>query len=139
MNKEEVTKKVIEIIDNADYVDPAEYIYDGRKFLDCTLRRNEDVTGHLYDLYNTLLDSNSCCEIGNSLQPAIDLLKEYFDENPYKNINEINNNFNQVVSNRQSFDSLEQILNYVTLINKDEYLKIGLENTIKQGYKMIKE
>jgi hypothetical protein len=139
MNKEEVAKKVIDIINNADYVDPAEYIYDGQKFLDVTLRRGEDVSGHLFDLYNTLLDPNSWCEIDNSLQPAIDLLKQYFDENPYKNTNETNINFHQVVENSQCFDSLEQILNYVSFISKDEYLKIGLENTIKNGYKLVKE
>ena len=40
----------------------------------------------------------------------------------------------QVIENSQWFDSLEMILEYVMQSGCDDYLKIGLENTIKMGY-----
>jgi hypothetical protein len=54
------------------------------------------------------------------------------------------NNYVQIQPNTQYFTELEQILGYVKLMNNknkfdDKWLEIGLENTIKNGYELIKK
>lgn len=48
-------------------------------------------------------------------------------------------NYMHVVENSQSFDKLEQILFHAKTYTKDSFLIIALENTIKNGYKLIKD
>ena len=50
-----------------------------------------------------------------------------------------NVNYSRVVEDSQFFTELEQILNYLKIKKNDKYLEIGIENTIKMGYKLIKE
>ena len=50
-----------------------------------------------------------------------------------------NVNYSRVVEDSQFFTELEQILNYLKIKKIDKYLEIGIENTIKMGYKLIKE
>jgi len=50
-----------------------------------------------------------------------------------------NVNYSHVVEDSQFFTELEQILNYLKIKKNDKYLEIGIENTIKMGYKLIKE
>jgi hypothetical protein len=47
-------------------------------------------------------------------------------------------NYMHVVENSQSFDKLEQILLHAKTYTKDSFLIIALENTIKNGYQLIK-
>lgn len=47
-------------------------------------------------------------------------------------------NYLHVEENSHFFDNLEQIKNYAEIQSKDEYLKIGIENTIKNGYILLK-
>ncbi len=46
----------------------------------------------------------------------------------------VTSGYHHVVPDSQSFDQLEQILSYVTSKGNDDYLRIALENTIKNGY-----
>ncbi len=46
--------------------------------------------------------------------------------------------YSHVVPDSQSFTELEQILQYVKTKYNDEYLQIALQNTINNGYKLIK-
>ncbi len=47
--------------------------------------------------------------------------------------------FNQVVQGSQSFANLDQIINYVQCMYKDEYFLKALENTKSNGYELTKE
>jgi len=42
----------------------------------------------------------------------------------------------RIEPNSQFFTDLDQILNYLKVKSKDDYLKIGIQNTIDKGYKL---
>jgi hypothetical protein len=46
--------------------------------------------------------------------------------------------YSHVVPDSQSFDKLEQILQYVKTRSDDDYLKIALQNTINNGFQLKK-
>lgn len=76
----EIANKVIEIIDNSDYIDLYEDIYDELKFLKKNLRENKSVKNNLYDLH-LVLSSNTYVDCDGKILEALEILNNYKIDN----------------------------------------------------------
>ncbi len=84
------------------------------------------ITGELYQ------DKNQCILDAKALDK-----KNKVHETPHPLQCHISG-FLQVIPDSQSFDNIEQILQYVKTRSNDEYLKVALMNTINNGFKLTK-
>lgn len=71
MNKEDLIKKVIKILETSDYIDPAEHLYDGLK----TIRRNPD---NIED-FLWALESLTIIDVDNKVKECRDMLKNFLE------------------------------------------------------------
>ena len=71
MNKEDLIKKVIKILETSDYIDPAEHLYDGLK----TIRRNPDNIGD----FLWALESLTIIDVDNKVKECRDMLKNFLE------------------------------------------------------------
>ncbi len=72
MNKEDLIKKVIKILETSDYIDPAEHLYDGLK----TIRRNPD---NIED-FLWALESLTIIDVDNKVKECRDMLKNFLEK-----------------------------------------------------------
>ncbi len=75
--KKDVIKKILEKLENANYIDPAEHVYDAIK----TIKRKLDSNITIPDIEDFLwgLSSSTNIDVDGTLAECVDMLKSEFN------------------------------------------------------------
>jgi hypothetical protein len=75
MNKEEIVKEVITILETSDYVDPAEHLYDGLKLV------KREITHNTLHDFLWALESSTVIDVDGKIEECINKIKPLLNQN----------------------------------------------------------